>query len=303
MAKQQIRVSTRQVTARYWDNEDLAELEDSSGFPKLRLTMIGLWAVADGAGRFEWKPRVLAAKIFPFQLQDQINVGPIMELFAEKAFLLKYEVDGKWYGAWPHWSEHNDFRKTEGHYPPPAGFVDPVKPPNTPNKTETEVERESEVERETEAETEVETEKGHSVSGSVSGTHHEHPTSFTSGKPTPKPTATPKPTPRLSAYDEGTDYNADLKQWLCCCSPTDQRKFTAVLKWTDTSNYWKGVQCRTMAQYRSMEEQYDKYYRKLPPGKKPHDVPEETKPALEGSVEVDEVEVVLPSQLFFEVEE
>jgi hypothetical protein len=49
-----------------------------------------------------------------------------------------------------------------------------------------------------------------------------------------------------------------------------------------------------------MEEQYDKYYRKLPPGKKPHDVPEETKTALDCSVD-DEVEVL--SSKLFDIEE
>ncbi len=57
-----------------------------------------------------------------------------------------------------------------------------------------------------------------------------------------------------------------------------------------------------MKQYRTMEEQYEKYYAKLPPGKKPHELPEEEKPVLEGHVDdLDEVEVL--SSKLFDIEE
>jgi hypothetical protein len=48
-----------------------------------------------------------------------------------------------------------------------------------------------------------------------------------------------------------------------------------------------------------MEEQYDKYFRKLPEGKKPHELPEPEQPVLEGSV--DEIEVL--SSKLFDIEE
>ncbi|MGC1646718.1 MAG: hypothetical protein WA741_12880 [Candidatus Sulfotelmatobacter sp.] len=55
---------------------------------------------------------------------------------------------------------------------------------------------------------------------------------------------------------------------------TDQRKFKAVMHWKETlSNYWKGKPLFSLKAYRKVEEQYDKFYAKLPAGKKPHDLP------------------------------
>lgn len=135
MARPKVGMCTRQVTARFWDNEELAELEHSSNQPKLRLTMIGLWAASDAAGRFEWRPRMLAPKIYPFFPEDQAIVEPCMNLFVEHGYLLKYEVDGKWYGAWPHWSEHNDFREAKSVYPSPgdSGVSRGNEPPSLPH--------------------------------------------------------------------------------------------------------------------------------------------------------------------------
>jgi len=54
---------------------------------------------------------------------------------------------------------------------------------------------------------------------------------------------------------------------------TEQRKFAAVMHWKETlSNYWKGKPLFSLRAYRTVEEQYDKFYAKLPTGKKPHDL-------------------------------
>ncbi len=85
--------------------------------------MIGLWAASDSAGRFEWKPRQLAAKIYPFNPEDQMTVEKAMEVFAEQGFLLCYQVGEETFGAWPHWAEHNDFREKVSIYPAPTECV------------------------------------------------------------------------------------------------------------------------------------------------------------------------------------
>jgi hypothetical protein len=304
MAKQQIRMGTRQVTARFWDNQDLAELEDSSGFPKLRLTMIGLWATADASGRFEWKPKILAAKIFPVQPQDQINVPAIMELFVEKAFLLKYEVDGKWYGAWPHWAAHNDFRKSDGHYPPPPGFVDPGKPQKPPSKAEAETETEKEVEVKTEAEAEPVTGR-QNLSATASAKTNTTRDSLSTVE-LEQSTATAKPlTPTEKEMLEMIDKlpasssplkaddisgpaprraftfkaNPEMTDWLARATRADKRKLDAVVSWGQKlSNKegwkianWRG-NCLTLKMYDAMESQYDHYYDSagVPEEKRPH---------------------------------
>ena len=54
---------------------------------------------------------------------------------------------------------------------------------------------------------------------------------------------------------------------------TEQRKFQAVMHWKETlSNYWKGKPLFSLKAYCKVEEQYDKFYAKLPAGKKPHDL-------------------------------
>jgi hypothetical protein len=117
MAKPNFRMNTRMVAARFWGNEDLAELAIQSKIPNLKLTMIGLWAFADEAGIFEWKPRVAASFIYPLEPENQTHVESAMNAFVESGFLKKIEVGGSWYGSWPNWGEHNSFRKNDSRYP------------------------------------------------------------------------------------------------------------------------------------------------------------------------------------------
>ena len=59
---------------------------------------------------------------------------------------------------------------------------------------------------------------------------------------------------------------------------TEGRKFASVMQWKETrSNFWKGKPLFSLKAYRKVEEQYDKFYAKLPAGKKPHDLPAKAK--------------------------
>ena len=149
MAKPGIRMSTRQVTPRFWENLELADLERDSGIRTLRLTMIGLWAAADEAGIFEWEPRRLAGKIYPYNPEDQLSVAPALEKMLEAGFVKKVEVANHWYGYWPHWGEHNKFRRSESRYPEAAAILGyPREGQDTPHSgrdTPFEVEVEEEV--------------------------------------------------------------------------------------------------------------------------------------------------------------
>ena len=75
---------------------------------------------------------------------------------------------------------------------------------------------------------------------------------------------------------------------------TEQQKFKAVMHWKDTlSNFWKGKPLFSLKAYRKVEEQYDKFYAKLPAGKKPHDLPLKAKaqsapvPPNGGEIDID----------------
>ena len=153
MAKPNFRMNTRMVTARFWGNEDLAELAIQSKIPNLKLTMIGLWAFADEAGIFEWKPRVAASFIYPLEPENQTHVESAMNAFVESGFLKKIEVGGSWYGSWPNWGDHNSFRKNDSRYPAVAVALGyPVEGAPTPEEPSIPLKKPLEVEGEVEGE-------------------------------------------------------------------------------------------------------------------------------------------------------
>lgn len=52
-----------------------------------------------------------------------------------------------------------------------------------------------------------------------------------------------------------------------------RRKLICVAEWVDTkSTVWKGKPCLGLGGYRAMEKSYDKFYAKVPAGKKPHEL-------------------------------
>ncbi len=52
-----------------------------------------------------------------------------------------------------------------------------------------------------------------------------------------------------------------------------RRKVMSVAEWVDTkSTFWKDKPCLGLGGYRAMESSYDKFYAKVPVGKKPHDL-------------------------------
>ena len=180
MAKPKFSISKRMVSSRFWNNWQLADLERESGIRNLRLTMIGLWAVADESGIFEWEPRTLAGLIYPYNSDDQKTVAPAMEAFAhhEDPLLLKVEVNGKAYGVWPNWGEHNDFRENKSRYPEVLAVVRGEPSDTLINPREGTSTLESPSEREVESEVEVE-----SMSECLNGEE----TTSVSGQEEPKP--------------------------------------------------------------------------------------------------------------------
>jgi hypothetical protein len=120
--------------------------------------MIGLWATADEAGIFEWEPRRLAVKIYPYNVEDQRAVEPAMNAFVGAGFLKKLEVGSSRYGVWPNWGAHNDFRKTNSRYPEVQAVLGILRTPENPERGTRPPEipgNPAEIEREEEKEGEV----------------------------------------------------------------------------------------------------------------------------------------------------
>jgi len=104
-------------------SEKLYELERETGLP-FRIAVVGLILAADRDGRFEWRPRRLQTDVLPY---DDCDLGVIMEALTgrEAGTLIKYEVDGRLYGAFTNWSDHQRVRSDErvSVLPPPPGPV------------------------------------------------------------------------------------------------------------------------------------------------------------------------------------
>lgn len=61
-----------------------------------RILIIGIWSHADDGGGFEWKPLTLKMRVFP---ADMLDVAPLLEELVQNDVVMKYDVDGKTYGA------------------------------------------------------------------------------------------------------------------------------------------------------------------------------------------------------------
>src|ERR1035441_1599266 len=67
----------------FFKNDKLADLGHQTGIHQFRLNVLGLFGVADDHGRFEWKPRRIAAEIHPYYERDRESVEPTMEKLVE----------------------------------------------------------------------------------------------------------------------------------------------------------------------------------------------------------------------------
>jgi hypothetical protein len=61
-----------------------------------RLLILGLWCEAHDDGVFEWKPLTLKARLFPV---DAVDVPALLSELTALAFIQRFEVAGKPYGA------------------------------------------------------------------------------------------------------------------------------------------------------------------------------------------------------------
>lgn len=89
---------TREIKPGFYRNEQLAEC---SAFA--RLIFPGLWMLADGEGRFEYRPKRIKAELLPY---DSVDMDALMSELEANDLIRRYEVDGKKYCWIPTFTLH-----------------------------------------------------------------------------------------------------------------------------------------------------------------------------------------------------
>jgi hypothetical protein len=109
----------RSIKPEAFVDEELWDLEEDTGFPVFR-AFSGLWCHADRDGRFEWRPRALKAGILPYWSGD---FSELLDALVSHGFLVRYEVNGREYGAIPRFHDHQYINNKE----PPSSIPEPPK--------------------------------------------------------------------------------------------------------------------------------------------------------------------------------
>ena len=105
----------RNIKPGFFKNDTLAEL-DFAG----RLLFIGLWGLADRAGRLEDRPKKIKAEVFPY---DDVNVDSFLGELARLGFIRRYQADGAIYIQIVNFDKHQNPhpREAASLIPEPAG--------------------------------------------------------------------------------------------------------------------------------------------------------------------------------------
>ncbi|MDR7295467.1 hypothetical protein J2X16_000788 [Pelomonas aquatica] len=108
----------RNIKPGFFKNADLVELPMEA-----RLLFIGLWTLADRAGRLEDRPKQIKMEIFP---ADAVNVDAALEGLQQWDFVKRYEVNGRRLLQVVNFSKHQNPHKDEklSVLPAPDGTFD-----------------------------------------------------------------------------------------------------------------------------------------------------------------------------------
>lgn len=98
-------------------HEWLYESEKETGLP-LRFAWAMLPTVCDREGRFEWKPRGLKCDVLPFD--DDVDFSRVLDAFATRGFIVKYESGGRVFGCIPTFKDHQVINNKEAASKLPA---------------------------------------------------------------------------------------------------------------------------------------------------------------------------------------
>lgn len=108
----------RTIKPDFFRHETLFDAEVEERLP-LRVAFISLWTIADREGRFKWRPRSLKSDCLPF---DNVDFSRVLDALATRGFVVKYEVDGEFYGCIPTFTKHQviNNREAASNIPAPS---------------------------------------------------------------------------------------------------------------------------------------------------------------------------------------
>lgn len=90
----------RNIKPGFFTNDDLVELPFEA-----RLLFIGLWTIADRAGRLLDRPKKIKMDIFP---GDNVDCEAMLEMLKDKGFVRRYEVEGIKAIQVVNWTKHQN---------------------------------------------------------------------------------------------------------------------------------------------------------------------------------------------------
>lgn len=121
----------RSIKPDFWKSEKVASLP-----PMSRLLFIGLWNLADDAGRFRAHPSLIQGEIFPYE--PHVDVGEHLRQLAEAGLVQVYDVEGRRYGLVVGFAEHQKIdKRTESRLPPPPPPPEPRRQARAPKRPKT----------------------------------------------------------------------------------------------------------------------------------------------------------------------
>jgi len=112
----------RTIKPEFFLNDQLAQLH-----PLTRMLFIGLWCLADKAGRLEDKPQKIKVQVLPY---DKYDVNGELDILAKNGFIVRYSVEGVKFIQVSTFEKHQRVHHTEkeSEIPPCNGVLSVISP-------------------------------------------------------------------------------------------------------------------------------------------------------------------------------
>jgi hypothetical protein len=117
----------RNIKPGFFKNEELAEIP-----PMGRLIFIGLWCMADRAGRLEDRPRRVRAEIAPYDALTENELQELLGALETRGFIIRYSIGENRYIQIVNFTKHQHINIKESESIIPAPCQHPTNTPEYP---------------------------------------------------------------------------------------------------------------------------------------------------------------------------